>query len=107
MKIDLGGLAFILVLMVVSACAETGKWQNSKVPEENWSRQKEECQRFARKRAEEDFALVEQSGRGARNSRAGNYLNQMDRFEAGKQREDFFENCMTQHGYRRAPQADE
>jgi hypothetical protein len=106
MKIDRGALAFILALAVVSSCAETGEWQNSKVPEESWSRQKEECQRIARKRAEEDFAMVEQSSRGARNSRTGTYLDQMDRFEAGRRRDDLFENCMTQHGYSRAPPAE-
>lgn len=89
-----------LTLAVLAACASPGTWQNPNVPEDEWGKDKAECQAIAQRNAEREFVLSQQSGRSLNYDRGGMWATQMDQFSAQQSQQDFFASCMKQRGYK-------
>jgi|APTNR8051073442_1049403.scaffolds.fasta_scaffold26181_1 hypothetical protein len=90
-------------LVLLGACAETGSWQNAKLPQEQWALDKADCQRRARDQVEREYALSEQTARpgvtAGTSGASGQWQSDMNRFSAGKRERRLFESCMTGKGY--------
>ncbi len=101
----------VMTAALLGACAEKGTWQNSSVPEEQWSEDKADCQRRARNQAEREFAITEQSNRsvssggmaGGPASPNSQWQSDMNRFSAQKRETRLFQDCMSSKGYTFVP----
>ena len=92
--------AVVLALVAVSACADRlDRWENPSVSQGSWEVHKAECQRLAVSQAEDDYAIG-QSGVAERFGRETTLRNDMARFDARLRRDDLFERCMKDRGYR-------
>lgn len=92
--------AGLLALVAVSACADRAdRWENPSVSQGAWEVHRAECQRLAVAQAEDDFAIG-QSGVAERFRRETTLRNDMARFDARRRRDDLFERCMKDRGYR-------
>lgn len=96
-----------LALAALVACADDGPWQKPNVSPDDMARDQAACRRLATTEAERDLVLNDERATSARgNSRTGAYMAQMNRFSAGKDRDDLFERCMARSGYTRGPGSD-
>jgi hypothetical protein len=95
------------LMVLLTACAETGTWQNVNLPREQWALDQADCERRARNQAERELALSEQSRRPVTSGRMDNptvqWQSDMDRFSAQKREGRLFESCMTAKGYTLVP----
>lgn len=95
-----------LALVTAVACADDGPWQKPNVSNEQLARDQAACRREAMAEAERDFALSEERRAASRDSRTGAYMAQMNRFSAGRDRDDLFDRCMARSGYSRGAASD-
>lgn len=92
-------VGFALVTAV--ACADDGPWGKPNVSDEQMAADRTACQRAATEEAERNLVLDEERRSSARNTRTGTYMSQMNRFSAGRDRDDLFDRCMARKGYTR------
>jgi len=95
-----------LVLVTAMACADDGPWQKPGVSTEQLARDQAACRREATTDAERDLVLTEERSSGSRDSRTAAYMAQMNRFSAGKDRDDLYDRCMARIGYSRGAVSD-
>ncbi len=88
-------------LATAVACADDGPLQNPNVSAERMAADRDACRRAASEETERDFVLDQERGSGSRNTRTGAYMAQMNRFSAGRDRDDLFDRCMARKGYTR------
>lgn len=99
-------LGVCAVLMTLTACADDRPWQKPNVSTEQLARDQAACRREAAAEAERNLVLTEERGPASRNSRTGAYMAQMNRFSAGRDRDDLYNRCMARLGYTRGPGSD-
>ncbi len=90
-----------LVVVAAVACADDGPWQKPNVSAEQAARDRAACRREATTEVERDMVLSEERGSRTRDSRTKAYMAQMNRFSAGRDRNDLFDRCMALSGYSR------
>ena len=88
-------------LATAVACADDGPLQNPNVSDEQMAADRAACRRAATEEAERNFVLDQERGPSSRNSRTGTYMSQMNRFSAGRDRDELFDRCMARKGYTR------
>ena len=96
----------LLTALVLCGCAATGTWQNSDVPQEQWSVDEADCRRIAQQQAARDHALTQNSGRSLNPARGGEWAAQMNTFSTGQTQDRLFASCMTQRGYALQPEGE-
>jgi hypothetical protein len=96
----------VLLLAVMGCASETaGEWENPTKPFEAWGRDRAECRQLATERAEQELASAQTEQVPTNWSRTATFEQSMNRFEAGRRRDDLFARCMTERGYRLVPRA--
>lgn len=88
-------------LVTVMACADSGPWGKPNVSDEQMAADRDACRRAASEETERNFVLDQERGSSSRNTRTGTYMAQMNRFSAGRDRDDLFDRCMARKGYTR------
>lgn len=98
-------LGLAALAAVLSSCADAPmRWENDALPQSAWSRDEDDCRRFAARQAEQDFDAL--ASRRASTQGAGS-ASSFDRMEARANERRSFERCMTRRGYRRVPVEEE
>ncbi len=96
----------VLVILSAGCANEQTRWENPSVPESQWASDERDCSRSAARKADQDFAGVENRMPNTRGS-AGTQITDFDRMEARENRRRLFERCMRSRGYRLVSIADE
>ena len=96
-------LAALLLILAVAACAPAATWQNANVPQDEWKRDRDQCQAQALAQAEQDFALDQQTDQSANYNRGGQWAADMNRYSAQRREQQLFASCMTSRGYKLTP----
>ncbi len=81
----------LVTTLAIGGCAQSGSWQNSDVPEEQWSADRADCQRRARDQAEREFALSQQGTRSLNYDLGGQWQTDMNRFSGQRRQQQLFE----------------
>lgn len=98
--------AMLATVIVAASCAQPGKWENPNLPWEEWSRIEADCRALAQEQAEREFRATRQQSSTATTlsyDQGGQWLSQMDRFDAQRRQQTLFERCMTNQGFRLVP----
>jgi len=90
---------FAFVALLASCASKDTRWENDSVPASQWAQDERACQRIAARRADADFAGVEDRFANTRGS-SGTQVTDFDRMEARENRRRLFERCMRNRGYR-------
>lgn len=100
-------LGWVMLLVAAAGCADEpkGQWENPSKPWEAWDVDRNECRELATQRAEQDYAAAQATQVTPTWSRTATFQQQMTQFDAQRQREDLFERCMKDRGYRLVPRA--
>ncbi len=93
-------------LLTAVACASDGPWQKPNVSKEQMSMDQAACRRLAKNETERDLVLTEERSQSPRDNRTGAYRSQMNRFSAGKDRNNLYDRCMARSGYSRGAGSD-
>lgn len=92
-----------LLPILAAACSPAATWQNASVPQDEWKRDREQCQAQALDQAERDYALDQQTNQSANYNRGGQWASDMNRYSGQRRQQQLFGSCMTSRGYRLAP----
>jgi hypothetical protein len=95
-----------LGMLALGACADDGPWSKPNVSSDQLAMDQAACRRAATAEAERDLVLTEERGAGARDSRTRAYTANMNRFSAGRNRDELYAACMARLGYTRGPRND-
>ncbi|MBL8660632.1 MAG: hypothetical protein JNM75_12845 [Rhodospirillales bacterium] len=98
------------LLGFVAACAEKTRtsWENPNLPWEQWRVDQAECRKAAEERAERDFSLRQmESAPPSAYSRNEPVVSSLNRFDAQRQIDRLFANCMTDRGYKQVERSAE
>lgn len=96
--------ALTLVALSITACAakpSPENWQNPNIPKEEWSQDRGECRRTARRETEREAGLPA-SAPAADNIGGGTqaYESTMTRFQLQRYQDKVFAECMRRLGYK-------
>ena len=102
-----GIAAAIIVTGLVAACAESPfSWGGRKQSTGKWPTENSSCRDYAKRKSEQEYALVRSSGPALGYTRTSVYAGQRDRYDATRRQEQLFNLCMKQRGYR-APEVED
>lgn len=89
----------LIVFAALVGCTQAGSWQNTNVPEEQWTVDRDACTGRAREQAEREFTLDQQSTRSLNYGLGGQWQSDMNRFSGQRRQQQLFDSCMTERGY--------
>jgi hypothetical protein len=100
-------LLAVAIALAGAGCATkpSGEWENPSKPFEAWDADRTECQDLASQRAEQDYTLQGGGRTPPTYSRTATFQQSMTTFEATQLRQNLFESCMKDRGYRFVPRA--
>ena len=96
-------LAAVLLALAAAGCGPATIWQNADVPQDEWKRDRDQCQAQALDQAEVDYSLAQQTDQSANYNRGGQWASDMNRYSAQRRQQQLFGSCMTSRGYKLAP----
>lgn len=97
-----GVAASVGAALIVAACAgQTGfTWGGGSRSTGQWPTENTSCRAYAKRKAEQEFTIVQSGGPALDYTRTSGYDRAVGRYDAGRRQQELYDNCMKQRGYR-------
>lgn len=88
-------------LLVVGCSDSRYRWENSEVPEENWSRDRSHCRSHAATEVSRETGYDDALTYNPETARTSTYDSQMRVHRSSKREKTLYEDCLRARGYRK------